>query len=101
MRGICWLLALILLLVAMLAGCGSAPRTADLPGADLLVAPTLVTVERRHYMPVPAELTEVEPVAMGEIRECFAVAAERRAALERANARLRHIAVIEGTEVMP
>ena len=92
---------IILLLVMLLAGCGSAPRKADLPGADLVVAPTLVTVERRHYVPVPAELTETEPVAMGEIRECFAVAAERRAALERANARLRHIAEIEGTEVTP
>lgn len=95
------LLFVVVLLLTLLTGCGSAPRKPDLPGADLAVTPTLVTVERRYYIPVPAELTTTEPVAMGEIRECFAVAAERRAALERANARLREIAGIEGTEVTP
>ena len=97
-----WLLVVIaVLLLVVIAGCGSAPRAPDLPGADLVVRPTLVTVERRHYVPVPAELTVPEPIATGAIAEVFAVAAERRAALERANARLRQIAEIQGTEVAP
>lgn len=95
------LLLLIVMLVVLLTSCGSAPRKPDLPGADLLVAPTLVTLERRHYVPVPPNLTETEPVAVGAIAECFAVAAQRRAAIERANARLRNIAVIQGAEVAP
>lgn len=96
-----YLLLMIVALVLMLAACGSAPRQPDLPGAGLAVTPTLVTVERRYYVPVPAELTTPEPVAVGAIAECFAVAAERRAALEQANARLREIAGIQGTEVAP
>ena len=94
-----YLLLIIVALVMMLASCGSSPRKPDLPGAGLAVTPTLVTVERRYYVPVPAELTTTEPVAMGAIAECFAVAAERRGALERTNARLREIAGIEGTEI--
>ena len=94
-------LVLVVMLVVLLTSCGSAPRQPDLPGADLAVMPTLVTMERRHYVPVPENLTETEPVAMGAIAECFAVAAQRRAALESANARLRQIAVIQGTEVAP
>ena len=96
-----FLLALIVLLLMLLAACGSAPRQPDLPGADMLMLPSLLTVERRHYVPVPGHLTEVEPVAVGEIAECFAVAAERRAAIVRANAKLREIGAIEGTEVAP
>lgn len=92
-------LALLVVASLLLAGCGHAPRKPVLPGPELLVAPTLVTVERRHYVPVPAQLTATEPVATGEIAECFAVAAERRGALERANARLRQIAEIQGTEL--
>ena len=95
------LLMLIVMLVVLITSCGSAPRQPDLPGAELLVSPSLVTMERRHYVPVPDYLTETEPVAMGEIAECFAVAAQRRAALEQTNARLRAIAVIQGTEVTP
>ena len=92
-----YLLLIIVALVMMLASCGSPPRKPDLPGPELAVTPTLVTVERRYYVPVPAALTTTEPVAVGAIAECFAVAAERRAALERTNARLREIAGIEGT----
>lgn len=95
------LLLLIVMLVLLLASCGNAPRQPQLPGAELAVAPTLVTVERRHYVPVPDALTVTEPVAMGAIAECFAVAADRRAALERTNARLREISAIQGTEVTP
>lgn len=86
---------------ALLAGCGTAPRRPDLPGADLLVAPELITLERRHYVPVPDNLTAPEPIATGAIAECFAVAAERRAAIERANAKLTSIGAIQGTEITP
>lgn len=85
----------------LLAGCGVAPRKPDVPGTDMLVSPTLVTIDRRSYVPVPDNLTAPEPIATGAIAECFAVSAERRAALERANAKLRSIAVIQGTEVAP
>lgn len=94
-------MVLIVMLVVLLTSCGSAPRQPDLPGAALAVVPTLVTVERRYYVPVPADLTTTEPVAVGAIAECFAVAAQRRAALEQVNSRLRQIAVIQGTEVTP
>jgi len=91
----------IVMLAMLLPACSGAPRKPDLPGPGLVVRPELVTVERRHYVPVPAELTTAEPVAAGDIAEVFAVAAERRAALERANAKLRQIAEIQGTEVAP
>lgn len=89
-------------LAALLAGCKSSPEhVADLPPACPAATPEVVVVERRVYVPVPRELTRREPVAEGPLSECPLVAAERRAALESANARLRQIEQLESTEVEP
>lgn len=72
----------------------------DLPGAGTVVAPEVVTVERRVYVPIPGNLT-AEPIAEGPIAQCFEVAAQRRAALERANAKIAQCAAVQGTEVEP
>ena len=73
----------------------------DLPGEDKIVTPTVVTVERIVYVKVPAELTRPEPIAEGPIAQCFDVAAQRRAALQRANSKLKQISEIQGTKVKP
>ena len=72
----------------------------DLPGAGTVVAPEVVVVEKRVYVPIPGNLT-AEPIAEGPISQCFQVAAERRAALERANAKIAQCAAVQGTEVEP
>jgi hypothetical protein len=89
--------------VALLAGCGHARQNVrgDLPDPRTAVQPELQVVERYVYVPVPAHLTRPEPVAEGSLAECPIVARNRRAALERANARFREIATIQGTEVEP
>ncbi|WP_027489380.1 hypothetical protein [Rhodanobacter sp. OR92] len=92
-----------LLLIAVLltlAACKPAVKP-DLPGADKIVTPTIVTVERFVYVRVKPYLTKPEPVAEGPIAQCFDVAAKRRAALQRANAKLTQISTIQGTEVQP
>lgn len=93
--------ALILLAtIALLAACKPQTRP-DLPGLDAAVSPTVVTVERVVYVAIPAHLTQREPIAEGPIAQCFDVAAQRRAALERANSKLTQISRIQGTEVQP
>lgn len=93
--------ALILLAtVALLSACKPAVKP-DLPGADKIVSPTVVTVERVVYVAIPANLTRPEPMAEGPIAQCFDVAAKRRAALQRANSKLTQIGRIQGTEVQP
>ena len=92
--------ALLLITVMMLAACKPSVKP-DLPGPDTIVAPTVVTVERDVYVQVPAHLTAPEPIAEGPIVQCFDVAAKRRAALQRANSKLKQIAEIQGTEVQP
>lgn len=92
-----------LLLIAVLltlAACHRAVKP-DLPGPDKIVAPTVVTVERVVYVKIPADLTKPEPVAEGPIAQCFDVAAQRRAALARANSKLKQISQIQSTEVRP
>ena len=85
----------------LLAACRSTPdRQPDLPPPCPLT-PVAQVVERRVYVPLPAEDTAPEPVAEGPLRECPRVAAERKAALERANAKLRKAAAKQGTEVKP
>jgi len=97
MRGL-----LILAALCMLTACGKKGEThPDLPGASTVVQPTIVTVERIVYVRVPADLTQPEPVAEGPIAQCFDVAAQRRAALARANSKLKQIGHIQGTEVKP
>lgn len=92
----------LLLIVALLtlAACKHAVKP-DLPGPDKIVTPTVVTVERVVYVRVPADLTKPEPIAEGPIAQCFDVAAQRRAALARANSKLKQISQIQGTEVQP
>lgn len=92
---------LLLIAVLLLAACGKDNVKPDLPGADKIVTPTVVTVERIVYVKVPAELTKPEPIAEGPIAQCFDVAAQRRAALTRANSKLKQIGEIQGTRVEP
>ena len=95
--------ALIFLLSVMLltgwGGCGKLKP--DLPPAGSAVQPKVMYVDRLVYVPVPAHLTRPEPVAEGPITQCFDVAAQRRAAQERLNGRLKAISEIQGTEVKP
>lgn len=76
-------------------------HVADLPPACPTSTPEVQIVERRIYVGISSELTAPEPVAEGPLSECPLVAAERRAAVERANAKLRAIAEKQGTEVKP
>lgn len=96
------LLAAIALTVA-LAGCcrDRHELKPDLPDAGTVVAPEIVVVEKRVYVPIPAAITRPEPIAEGPIAQCFEVAAQRRAALERANAKIAQCAAVQGTEVEP
>jgi len=88
--------------LCMLAACGKQGQTKpDLPGAAAVVQPTVVTVEHKVYVEVPDYLTKPEPIAEGPINQCFDVAAQRRAALTRANSKLKQIGQIQGTEVQP
>ncbi|KAF1697988.1 hypothetical protein CSC62_07535 [Pseudoxanthomonas jiangsuensis] len=87
-------------LVLALSG-ASCQHKPDDPDPGVAVRPEPVIVERRVYVPVPSSLTRREPIAEGPIAMCFDVAAQRRAALERANAKLQQVEAIQGTEVKP
>ena len=86
--------------VMALAACGRNAKP-DLPPAAGAVTPIVHIAERRIYVPIEAALTKPEPVAEGPIAQCFDVAAQRRAAIERGNAKLKAIASKQGTEVSP
>ena len=90
-------------LAAALSGCcrDRHDLKPDLPDAGTVVAPEIVVVEKRVYVPIPAAITRPEPIAEGPIAQCFEVAAQRRAALERANAKIAQCAAVQGTEVEP
>lgn len=88
-------------LFALLAGCGRKDVKPNLPGAGTVVAPKVVYVDRYVYVRIKSELTQAEPIAEGPLSQCPAVAADRRAGLERANAKLRQIGQIQGTEAQP
>jgi len=92
-----------ILALLLLAGCcrDRHDLKPDLPGAGTVVAPEIVIVEKRVYVPIPAGITRPEPIAEGPIAQCFEVAAQRRAALERANGKLAQCAAVQGTEVQP
>lgn len=99
MSGIPRLLTAALLVLAL---CGATcQRKPENPDPGVAIRPEPVIVERRVYVPVPKRLTGREPIAEGPIAMCFDVAAQRRAALERANAKLEQIEAIQGTEVKP
>lgn len=87
------------LIVLALTGCPGKLRKPELP--QCAVAPELQVVERHVYVPLPKRLTTPEPIAEGPLSECPMVARERRAAIERANAKLREAGAIQGTEVAP
>jgi hypothetical protein len=88
-------LLIALVLSALLVACKSAPRKPDLPVTR--TTPEAVLVERRVYVPIDPELTRTEPVPEGPLSMCPAVAAARRAAIERLNARVRQVAAKQGT----
>lgn len=89
-----------LALLASLAGCGRKNIKPDLPPGDA-VKPEVVIVERKVYVPIPAHLTQEQPIAEGPIAQCFDVAAKRRAGQAKSNAQLREIRAIQGTAVKP
>lgn len=60
-----------------LAGCG---------GKRVVIEYVPVEVVREVYVPIPAELVAPHPVAEGPLSACPAVAAARRAELEKCNA---------------
>lgn len=87
-------------LVVALSG-ATCNRKPDCPPLGVAVRPEPVIVERRVYVPVPPRLTEREPIAEGPIAMCFDVAAQRRAALERANAKLEQVEAIQAAGAKP
>ncbi len=70
----------------------------DLPPSCPVAVSEVTVVERRVYVPVEPVLTRPEPIAEGPLAQCPMVAAERRAAIERANAKLKAIQAKQGTE---
>ena len=63
------------------------------------VTPVEVTVERRVFVPVPADLTRPAPIekpTARTVRELRRVAKARRDALETVNAQLREVRAIAG-----
>lgn len=93
-------IAIVALLVLVLAGCADKSRKPDRPG-NVIVKPELVTVERKVYVQVPAELTDPLPIAEGPLSLCPLVAADRRKTIEKANADRRATRALSGTEVKP
>lgn len=91
----------IVALGAGLAGCGPKKLDTGHCPVSVAVAPQPVLVERRIYVPIPARLTQTEAMPEGPIAQCFDVAAQRRAVIERQNARAEQIRSIQGTEVKP
>lgn len=88
-------------LFALLAGCGRKDVKPNLPDAGTVVAPKVVYVDRYVYVRIKSELTQEEPIAEGPLSQCPAVAAARKAGQQRANAKLRQVGQIQGTEVKP
>jgi predicted small lipoprotein YifL len=81
------------ILAAAMAGCAAR-------GPVVMPEPELVT--RHVYVRVDAALTSAEPIAephSPKVREALRVNSERKAALERANAKLACIAALEGLAV--
>lgn len=87
-----------LLIAGLLAGCASGPDT-RLPPAEGAVRPVVQVVERIVYVPIDSVLTGPEFIAEGPLSMCPQVARERRAALERCNAKLAAVAAQQGTAV--
>ena len=83
------------------SACAGREVKPDLPPVETAVIPQVHTVQRIVYVPVPPNLTRQEDVPEGPITQCFDVAAQRRAVIQRQNARLKAIGEIQGTGVKP
>lgn len=81
-----------------LAACGNKQTRPDLPDPAGAVVPTVQVVERIVYVPIDSALTGLEPIAEGPLAVCPQVAAERRAALQRCNAKLQQIERVQGSK---
>ena len=81
-----------------LAACGNQQTRPDLPDPAGAVVPTVQVVERIVYVPIDSALTGLEPIAEGPLAVCPQVAAERRAALQRCNAKLQQIQQVQGSK---
>lgn len=73
----------------------------DLPPSCPTAVAEVTVVERRVYVPIERSLTQRERIAEGPLAQCPMVAAERRKAIESANAKLKAIESKQGTEVEP
>lgn len=93
---------LLLIAIVVLAATACRPdRKPDLPPSCPAQVSELSIVERIVYVPIERALTGREPIAEGPLAQCPMVAAERRAAIERANAKLKAIEAKQGTEAKP
>lgn len=92
-------LRIVLVVCLLLAGCGRDNIRPDLPDAAMVAKPTLVYVDRYVYVPIDPDLTREELIAEGPLSQCPDIAASRKAALRRVNARLLEISAIQGTPV--
>lgn len=93
--------AFAVLILALLAACATTPPGPVLPDGQTAVQPVVRVIERYVYVPITPDLTGLEPVAEGPLSQCPQVAAQRRAALEKCNAKLSQIAAQQGTAVDP
>jgi len=91
----------LLLPLLLLAACKRDDVKPDLPPSCPTASAEVRVVTRTVYVSVPSRLTLQEEIAEGPLSECPAVAAERRAAIERLNSRAAETRQIQGTEVKP
>lgn len=84
-------------LVLVLVACQSSGAKRTDPATA--VEPVVQIVERIVYVPIDSALTAPEPIAEGPLSQCPSVAAQRRAALQRCNAKLRQAGQVQGTPV--
>ena len=87
----------LLILAAGLAACASSGEA--LPDSRTAVQPVVQVVERYIYVPIDSVLTGTEFIAEGPLSMCPQVAAQRKAALQRCNAKLTQIGGQQGTAV--
>ena len=85
----------LLILATGLAGCASSGEA--LPDSRTAVQPVVQVVERYIYGPIDSDLTVTEVIAEGPLSMCPQVAAQRKAALQRCNAKLTQIGGQQGT----
>lgn len=90
---------LAILLVLLATACRKDVQP-DVP-RGVIVKPEVVTVTRTVYVSLPAALTDPLPIAEGPLSQCPDVAAQRRKALEKANADRKAARGLGGTEVKP